>query len=125
MNSAQINPVIWIIDRQQWPRAALRAELLERGVEAVGFIELTDALAALKDPHSTKPQVIVLELFGLSPKQNEFDMLTSTGIPVLILCGAAELNDAPVRNHKWAAVLQRPFSIGDVVTAVDRLLARP
>src|SRR5215471_17474158 len=28
--------VVWIIDAEQWPRALLRAELIERGFDAVG-----------------------------------------------------------------------------------------
>ena len=30
--------VVWIIDVDQWPRAMLRAELIERGYDAVGYV---------------------------------------------------------------------------------------
>jgi hypothetical protein len=33
-------PVVWIIDAEQWPRALLRAELIEAGYEAIGFVRL-------------------------------------------------------------------------------------
>jgi hypothetical protein len=35
----EVVPVVWIIDPDQWPRAMLRAELIERGVDAVGLPE--------------------------------------------------------------------------------------
>ena len=55
---------VWIIDDQQWPRAALRAELLERGYEAVGFRRVLHALARLEEADVARPAVVVLELRG-------------------------------------------------------------
>jgi len=57
-------PVVWIIDSEQWPRACLRAELIERGYDAYGFITIGDALDALSQTASPKPESIVLELRG-------------------------------------------------------------
>ena len=37
-------PAVWVIDSEQWPRACLRAELIERGYDAYGFISIGDAL---------------------------------------------------------------------------------
>ena len=42
-------PVIWIIDAEQWPRALLRAELIERGYDAVGYVTVRD------DPADAQP----------------------------------------------------------------------
>src|SRR5689334_9573424 len=38
-------PVVWIVDAEHWPRAYLRAELIERGYDAVGFVGVREALA--------------------------------------------------------------------------------
>lgn len=119
-----MKPVIWIIDSQQWPRANLRAELIERDFEAVGFSEFAHALAALYDSHSVKPRIIVLELVGLPVKKDELDVLTRTGIPVILLGGATELNGPLIRESKWAAVLQRPFTIGKVADLAEELIGR-
>ena len=119
-----MKPVIWIIDSQQWPRAYLRAELIERGFEAVGFIELAHALAALHHPYSAKPCLIVLELRGLSHKHDELDTLAHVAIPIIALGGAVELNAEWVKQFKWAAVLQRPFTIGNVADVVEELVGR-
>ena len=116
--------MIWIIDRQQWPRAYLRAELMERGFDAMGFIELSQAIAAINDPNDLKPRLIVLELHDLSFTQHELGTLAHTGIPMIALGGAVELNEEWVRNFKWAAVMRRPFTIGKVADLVEELLDR-
>jgi AmiR/NasT family two-component response regulator len=117
-----MKPVIWIIDNQQWPRAYLRAELIERGFEAVGFIELAHALAALHHPYYTKPCLIVLELRGLSHKHDELHALAQIAIPIIALGGAVELNAEWAKQFEWAAVLQRPFTIGNVADLVEELV---
>jgi hypothetical protein len=119
-----MKPIIWIIDNQQWPRAYLRAELIERGFEAVGFIELAHALAAFHHPYSAKPGLIVLELQGLSHKHDELDALAQIAIPIIALGGAVELNAEWVKQFKWAAVLQRPFTIGNVADVVEDFVRR-
>jgi hypothetical protein len=57
-------PLLWIVDSEQWPRAYLRAELIERGYDPYGFIALTDALEALSRMASPKPDALILELRG-------------------------------------------------------------
>jgi hypothetical protein len=119
-----MKPVIWIIDSQQWPRAYLRAELIERGFEAVGFIELAHALTALYHPYSAKPRLIVLELRGLSHKHDELDALAQIAIPIIALGGTVELNQEWIKQFEWAAVLRRPFTIGNVADVVEELVGQ-
>ena len=57
-----MKPVIWIISGLQWSRAILRAELIERGYEVVGYVALTPALVALAFPGTAKPGIILVEL---------------------------------------------------------------
>src|SRR5262249_50523834 len=38
---------VWIVDGEQWPRACLCAELIERGLDGRGFVTLQDAVDAL------------------------------------------------------------------------------
>ncbi len=124
MDQAAIHPVVWIIDSQQWPRANLRAELIERGFDTIGFIEISQAMAALGDPDHLKPRLIVLELRGQSFSQNDLDVLAQSGIPAVALGGAVELNQKSIRRFKWGAVLQRPLSIGNVADVVEGLWDR-
>ncbi|MDP3045929.1 MAG: hypothetical protein Q8O07_00420, partial [Chloroflexota bacterium] len=58
----ETQPSVWIIDDEQWPRATLRAELLARGYEAVGFRRVMHALARLEDADVPRPAIVVLEL---------------------------------------------------------------
>jgi FixJ family two-component response regulator len=113
-------PTAWIVSSQHWPRAFIRGELLERGWEAEGFASAQAALAA-----RGRPSVIVLDLFGLDCGAAELARLGGTGVPVVLLGGAAELARPEVRRARWEAVLQRPFRIQDAVEAVLRLDPRP
>ena len=124
LDQTATRPSIWIIDRQQWPRAYLRAELIERGFDAIGFIEISEVMAALDDPNYLRPRLIVLELYGLSLTQRELDTLAHAGIPMIALGGSLELNEEWVRNFKWKAVIRRPFTIGRVVDILEELLIR-
>jgi hypothetical protein len=124
LDKTATEPVIWIIDRQQWPRAYLRVELIERGFDAIGFIELFEVITALNDPNYPKPRLIVLEIYDLSFKRDELDTLARTGIPMIVLGGSVELNEELVRNFRWVAAMRRPFTIGKVADVVEELFGR-
>ena len=115
--------IVWIVDSEQWPRACLRAELIERGYDAVGFLELDKAMAAVQGSDLRKPRAIVLELRDQVLTPSALEALTDSKIPVIALASVLELNDPLVRDFAWAAVLSRPFALGDVADAVERVLA--
>ena len=81
-------------------------------------------MAMLGDPDHVKPRLIVLELRGQSFSQNDLDVLAESGIPAVAIGGEVELNEKSIRKLKWAAVLQRPLSIGNVADVVEGLLNR-
>jgi hypothetical protein len=116
--------VVWIVDSQQWPRAYLRAELIERGFEAVGYADLSSAVAALRHPATDRPRVLVLELRELAIEISLLDALMWTGIPVVLLVGAIEANEQVVKDYKWAAVMKRPFSIGAIADEVQKVASQ-
>jgi DNA-binding NtrC family response regulator len=103
--------VIWIIDAEQWPRALLRAELMERGYDAVGYVTARDGIDSLP---WRKPDAIVIELRGQPMPLVE--RLLKIGVPVFVVGGVPEINDLPLAN--WAAVLQRPVSLGEIADSV-------
>ncbi len=119
-----VPPIVWIVDSEHWARALLRAELIERGCEAVGYADIRSALAALRRRKSPSPEVIVLELRGQRIEGHALADLGTAGVPIVILGGSVELNEPAVRGRKWAAVLRRPFTIGAVAETVERLLGR-
>ena len=76
--------VVWIIDAEHWPRALLRAELIERGYDAAGFVTVDDAERAIP---ARWPDAIVIELRTVS--RNEAERLMGTSVPVIAIAGAA------------------------------------
>jgi DNA-binding NtrC family response regulator len=106
--------VVWIIDAEQWPRALLRAELIERGFDAVGYETVRDAIDSFPARY---PDAIVVDLRGQPVAQVE--RLLDIGVPVVIVAGVPEVNDLPKRA--WAAVLRRPVSLGAIADQAAKL----
>ena len=99
---------IWIIDSEQWPRALLRAELIERGFDAVGYVHVADASP------SRLPEVILVDLRDVT--RDEVAQLFVFGVPVI---GIASLPEPEwLHEFKWGALLRRPISIGEIAEAV-------
>ncbi len=113
--------LIWIIDRQHWPRALLRAELIERGYDAEGFEEITDALKVLSKESAVRPRVIVLELREQERKQEYLDKLMQTRIPLIILGDETELSERILKTHDRVSVMKRPLTIGEVADRVAKV----
>ncbi len=104
--------VVWIIDSEQWPRAFLRAELIERRFDAVGYVHADDALQTLG---SRFPDLIVLELRGATREQAA--ALFQIGVPVIGIASRPEPDW--IGDFRWASLLHRPVSIGDIADAVS------
>src|SRR5438046_6321024 len=92
-------PVLWVIDAEQWPRACLRAELIERGYNPYGFITIADALDSLSRGMSPKPEALVLELRGQNLTHQVIETIRKLRIPTILLGGNSELNDPLIRQH--------------------------
>jgi hypothetical protein len=116
-------PVLWVIDSEQWPRACLRAELIERGYDPYGFITIGDALESLsRRPPPPKSELIVLELRGQNLTEQLIEAVQALQIPTIVLGGAAELNEPLVQVQQWQVVLKRPISLGKVADVVETLV---
>ncbi len=70
-----------------------------------------------------KPALIVLEIQNLGHGSSDLERLFRLDVPVVVLTGVYE--DRQVLE-KWncAAVMRRPFTIGQVVETVERLVTR-
>jgi len=108
---SQKPPVVWIIDAEQWPRAYLRAELIERGFDAVGYLSVDDALETISWRF---PNLAVIELRGVA--RREVELLFKAGVPVIGIVS----HPAPdwLGDFPWATLLHRPVSIGEIADAV-------
>ena len=117
--------MVWIVDTEQWPRAALRAELIERGYDAAGYIQLGEVLALLRSPRSQdKPCAIILDLRGQEINEEVLQEMSQSKIPTIFLVGTPEVNDPAVRSFKAAAVLRRPVTLGEIADQLKEILAR-
>jgi DNA-binding NtrC family response regulator len=116
-------PILWIIDSEQWPRACLRAELIERDYNPYGFIKIQDAFGALSKGTAAKPEALVLELRNQNLSEGSVGKIRELGVPVILLGGNPELNDPVISHHQWKLVLKRPFTLGTVADLVEKVLA--
>ena len=114
-------PAVWIISNQQWPRAFLRAELIERGFDAIGFEDVAQALAAIGDKRTSRPQLIVVDLRQASVTQIELQTLAHKNLPLIALAGNLNLEAPLLQNISWKAVMKSPFTIGQVCESVANL----
>jgi hypothetical protein len=117
-------PVIWIVDSEQWPRACLRAELIERGYDAYGFITIGGALESLSRGATPKPDAFILELRGQTLTPGLLSSVQDLIVPTILLGGSAELNDPLIRSHKWETVLKRPVSLGAIADLVQTIVPK-
>ena len=120
MGETVTKPAVWIINDQQWPRANLRALLIDRGFDATGFTGLREALAALNEFYLPRPHVLVIELHDLLPTEEELARLAGLRIPVIALAGAVEINQKWVKKVPWAALIRRPMTLGQVVDTIEK-----
>ena len=113
MKSEALRSTIWIINADQWPRAMLRAELIERGFDAVGYMTVRDAIDSLI---TRKPDAIIVDAKGQPAEQ--VARLTKIGVPVFVVAGHGdEFVDAP-----YTEVIKRPVTLGELA---DRVVSNP
>jgi DNA-binding response OmpR family regulator len=110
-------PIVFVIAADWKLRTAVRAELRELGIDALGMDSLDDAGRALAG--NQMPAAIVLdataELAGNPAIQNLIER-----VPTILIASRTETVPLP----PVAAVLYRPVRIGDIVAKVRELLAR-
>src|SRR5262245_16477758 len=116
-------PRILVISDEQWPRALLRAQLDEAGYDAVGVETIAAALdQPIEDPNRGPVRLVLVdsgfvavEIEALEEARKRF-----TDIPFVVVHQAGAIPPG-----RWAATLQRPVAIGDVVEMVRRLVPVP
>jgi len=111
-------PRVWIIGSDQWTRAYLRAELIERGYDAVGFVAARDAVVRLMVARAKRPALIVLDLHDQALDEKVAAALFREGVPIVGVAGAAESDDEKLRALPWARLLRRPITIGSIADEV-------
>jgi hypothetical protein len=114
-------PPIWIVDADQWPRACLRAELIERGYDAIGFTTIDAMLARLGRPAVDPPRVVLLDLDGQAVTPPGLAALARHPAKLVLTGGAAALASPALEGAAADRVLPRPVSLGERADAVAGL----
>jgi FixJ family two-component response regulator len=111
-------PVVWIVDADHWPRAELRALLIERGYDAMGIETVRDAVLRARLPRPELPSVIVVDLASLDGSEALLAALFETGVPSIAIAGAVAGEQERARHRGWAVFLRRPVTLGEIADAV-------
>ncbi len=117
-------PRVWIVNADHWPRAYLRAELIERGYDAIGFETLKDALARLALRRAPRPALLILDVGGQVVDDRQRTALANARVPILTVTGADAARAADAPPAPLAGTLRRPLTIGAIADAVDRVTRR-
>ena len=110
-------PVVFVIATDWKLRAAVRAELRERGIDALGIDSAEDIGRALAG--GAAPAVVVLEANAELAGDPAIQGLVARVLTVLVAS-----RTETVALPRVAAVFYRPVRIGEIVEKVNELLAR-
>ena len=113
-------PRILVVSGKQWPRALLRAQLGEEGYDAIGAGTLARALRYPPEDAERGPvRVIVVDsgAAAATPAALERARQRYPDVAFVLVHRAGAVPAGP-----WAATLQRPVTIGDIVATVRRLV---
>ncbi len=117
--------MVWIIQTEHWPRAYLRAELIERGFQAIGFQRMQEAFAALRHGIYENPFLLVIDLRDSALEEREITALSHLSIPKILLGSALVLNETWIDRIIGALLIKRPFTIGELADLVETLWRGP
>jgi len=110
-------PVVFVIAKDWKLRATVRAELRERGIDALGMDSAEDVGRALAG--GAMPAVIVLEANAELAGDPAIQGLVSR-VPTVLVASRVETVALP----RVAFVFYRPVRIGEIVEKVSELLGR-
>jgi DNA-binding response OmpR family regulator len=110
-------PVVFVIARDWTLRTGVRAELRERGIDALGMESAAAAGAAIAA--GEMPAVVVIEAVSDIAGDPAIQKLVER-VPTILVASRTETVPLPPVD----TVLYRPVRIGDVVARVQELLRR-
>ena len=117
-------PRVLLVMPDQWPRAMVRAELRERGYDAVGARSLLEALVLEREPARGPVRAILIDQRAVARGGRRLLARVRERYPgvALLLIGSAVVDPG---TGAWNRVLRRPASVGAVVAAIRELVPLP
>lgn len=116
-------PVVFVIAEEWRLRAAVRAELRERGIKALGMETLDDAGRVIAAGEA--PSVIVLDAAALNANASATSaapLRTLLRHVPTVLIASRTISNAPALDGLFRKVLFRPVQVSEIVAAVLDLL---
>ncbi|MGH9795696.1 MAG: hypothetical protein ACRD5G_13070, partial [Candidatus Acidiferrales bacterium] len=109
-------PTVFIIGEDWKLRGALRAELLEQGIEALGFASLGDA--ARHAEASAGPDLVVLDASTANASNPAAAALTRNAALLAVVSRISDTPQLPPR----AVLMRRPLRVSEIVLRVRQML---
>ena len=107
-------PIIFVIAKDWMLRAGVRAELRERGIDALGMETLDHAARAFAG--GQVPAAVVVE--GIADQEGPGLENLARRVPVIVVASRME----PLALPPVAAIVHRPARVQDIVEQVLRVL---
>ncbi len=107
-----------------WGRALLRAELLERGLDAVGSADLSTALLHPAFEEGRGPVRAILiddDVLATSAAAMVALLASRNRQPAVVLLASTQLAEP---RGPWSLVVRRPAAIGEIATTLEQLARR-
>lgn len=108
-------PIVFVVSQDWLLRAGVRAELRERGIEAIGMESADEVGRALAN--GTAPSAMVLDA-GSTPARDRGVAALAGRVPTILI--APRIHSLPTLPA--ATILNRPVRIGEVVESVVKLI---
>ncbi|HXW55558.1 MAG TPA: hypothetical protein VEJ67_07415 [Candidatus Cybelea sp.] len=116
-------PLVFVLAEDWKLRSAVRAELRERGVRALGMDTADAAGQAIAE--GERPAAVVLEGTAALLADPGVQQLVSRIPTVLVASRTQTIPFSPHNDQRWrGGVLYRPVLVGEIVSAVLELLEK-
>lgn len=119
-----MNDVLLIEDAWRF-RAAIKAQLMEMGLEVLRLPTLEAGVKLLSVLDHVRPRLIVADTVGQTDAAALLPRLRAVAgdIPIVLCTGPYDEALLELEHHHWDAVLVRPFTIGDLARTVVEVLS--
>jgi DNA-binding response OmpR family regulator len=101
-------------------RAAIKAQLMELGFEVLRLPTLEAGVKLLTALHRARPRLVVIDTVGQTDVSVMLPQLRAAAedIPMILCTGPFDQEMLGLNPDDWAAMLVRPFTIGDLAARV-------
>ncbi|MFQ5344122.1 MAG: hypothetical protein ACE5F6_21480 [Anaerolineae bacterium] len=120
----RIIPDVLLIEDAWRFRAAIKAQLMELGFQVLRLPTIEAGVKLLAVLHRARPRLVVVDTVGQTNAGEMLPQLRAAAedIPMILCTGPFDREVLHFNPGDWAAILVRPFSIGDLVSRVIELL---